>query len=110
VLRHHGLLAGIYPALVLSSSGCLLLKGGPIAGAGGGGVRQAVWSRSSRSWSSWLLGTLTIYRRPVFALKDAHTPQGRRGDAVRLARTETLRDAVKAVPGCVTRHALRQAR
>lgn len=95
------LLAGLYPALVLSSfRPSLVLKGGPIAAAGGAGVRQALVVAQFAVLVALLLSALTIYRQTVFALKDA-THTNKDGVVMLFAApcTETLRDAVKAVPG-----------
>jgi putative ABC transport system permease protein len=95
------LLAGIYPALVLSSfRPSSVLKGGPIASAGGGGVRQALVVAQFAVLVALLLSALTIYRQTVFALKDA-THTNKDGVVMLFASpcTESLRDAVKAVPG-----------
>jgi putative ABC transport system permease protein len=95
------LLAGIYPALVLSSfRPSSVLNGGPIAGSGGGGVRQALVVAQFAVLVALLLSALTIYRQTVFALKDA-THTNKDGVVMLFASpcSEALRDAVKAVPG-----------
>jgi putative ABC transport system permease protein len=96
-----GLLAGIYPALVLSSfRPSSVLKGGPIAAPGGGGVRQALVVAQFAVLITLLLGTLTIYRQTAFALKDAtHTDKD--GVVMLFASpcTQAMRDVIGAVPG-----------
>lgn len=96
-----GLLAGIYPALVLSSfRPSSVLKGGPVVTAGGGAVRQALVVAQFGVLIVLLLGTLTIYRQTAFALNDAtHTDKD--GVVMLFASpcTQGLRDAVVAVPG-----------
>jgi putative ABC transport system permease protein len=95
------LLAGIYPALVLSSfRPSSVLKGGPVAAAGGGGVRQALVVAQFAVLIALLLAALTIYRQTMFALRDA-THINKDGVVMLFASpcTETLRNAVKAVPG-----------
>jgi putative ABC transport system permease protein len=95
------LLAGLYPALVLSSfRPSSVLKGGPVAAAGGGGVRQALVVAQFAVLIALLLAALTIYRQTMFALRDA-THINKDGVVMLFASpcTETLRNAVKAVPG-----------
>jgi putative ABC transport system permease protein len=94
-------LAGIYPALVLSSfRPASVLKGGPIATSGGGRVRQVLVVAQFAVLVVLVLSTLTIYRQTVFALKDAtHT---NKDDVVMLFAapcSNALRDAVSALPG-----------
>jgi putative ABC transport system permease protein len=94
------LLAGIYPALVLSSfRPSSVLKGGPIVGSGGG-VRQALVVAQFAVLVALLLSALTIYRQTIFALKDA-THTNKDGVVMLFASpcTDTLRDAVRAIPG-----------
>ena len=95
------LLAGLYPALVLSSfRPSSVLKGGPIATAGGGGVRQALVVAQFAVLIALLLAALTIYRQTAFALKDA-THTNKDGVVMLFASpcTNALRDAVRVVPG-----------
>jgi len=96
-----GLLAGIYPALVLSAfRPASVLKGGPIAAPGGGGVRQVLVVAQFAVLITLLLGTLTIYRQTAFALRDA-THTNKDGVVMLFASpcTQALRDIVGAVPG-----------
>ncbi len=96
-----GLLAGVYPAMVLSAfRPAAVLKGGPIANSGGGGLRQALVVTQFCVMIVVLLAAITIARQTAFAVNEGtHVKQ----DAVVLLFaspcTDTLRDAVKAVPG-----------
>jgi putative ABC transport system permease protein len=96
-----GLLAGVYPALVLSAfRPAAVLKGGPIQSSGGGGLRQALVVTQFCVLTVLVLATLTIARQTAFAItQGAHVNQD---DVVLLAAspcTNTLRDAVGAIPG-----------
>jgi putative ABC transport system permease protein len=96
-----GLIAGVYPALVLSAyRPATVLKGGPIEAAGGGRVRQGLVVAQFAVLIALLLAAVTIARQTSFALtRGTHVNQ----DAVLLMAaspcTDTLRDAVRAVPG-----------
>ncbi|HEY1427352.1 MAG TPA: FtsX-like permease family protein [Caulobacteraceae bacterium] len=96
-----GLLAGVYPALVLSAyRPALVLKGGPVEAAGGGRVRQGLVVAQFAVLITLLLAVVTIGRQTAFALtQGTHLNQ----DAVLLLAaspcSDTLRDAVRAVPG-----------
>lgn len=95
------LLAGVYPALVLSSfRPSSVLKGGPIAASGGGGVRQALVVAQFAVLIALLLSALTIYRQTTFALRDA-THTNKDGVVMLFASpcTDALRDVIAAVPG-----------
>ena len=96
-----GLLAGLYPALVLSSfRPASVLKGGPIAGAGGGAVRQALVVAQFAVLITLVLATSTIYRQTIFALKDAtHTNKDRVVMLFASPCTDALRNAIGALPG-----------
>jgi len=96
-----GLLAGVYPALVLSAfRPALVLKGGPIEASGGGRLRQALVVTQFCVLIALLLAAITIARQTTFALtKGTHVDQS--GVVLLLASpcTDALRDAVKAIPG-----------
>ncbi len=98
-----GLLAGIYPALVLSAfRPALVLKGGPIEGIGGARVRQLLVVAQFAVLITLVLSTLTIYRQTAFALKDAtHVDKDQVVMMFASPCTDTLRDAIRAVPGVV---------
>jgi putative ABC transport system permease protein len=96
-----GLLAGVYPALVLSAyRPATVLKGGPVEAAGGARVRQGLVVAQFAVLIALLLAVGTIARQTAFALTSGtHVDQ----DAVLLLAaspcTDTLRDAIRAVPG-----------
>ncbi|MFL5296144.1 MAG: FtsX-like permease family protein [Phenylobacterium sp.] len=94
--------AGLYPAFVLSSfRPAAVLKGGPIAsGRGGIAVREVLVVAQFAVLVTLVLSTATIFRQTAFALKGAtHTDKD--GVLMLFAApcTDTLRDAVRAVPG-----------
>jgi putative ABC transport system permease protein len=96
-----GLLAGVYPALVLSSfRPASVLKGGPVATGGGIAVREALVIAQFAVLVTLVLSTATIFRQTAFALRDA-TKTDKDGVLMLFAApcTATLRDAVRAVPG-----------
>jgi putative ABC transport system permease protein len=97
-----GLLAGFYPAMVLSSfRPAAVLKGGPAATAGGGAmVRQALVVAQFAVLVTLILSAGTIFRQTVFALRDA-THLKKEGVIMLFAApcTDALRDAIRAVPG-----------
>ncbi|HYD46081.1 MAG TPA: FtsX-like permease family protein, partial [Phenylobacterium sp.] len=94
-------LAGAYPALVLSSfRPSTVLKGGPVASVGGGGVRQALVIAQFAVLIGLTLVAITIARQTVFALNE-----GMRLDKDQtlfvLSRpcSTTLRDELRRLPG-----------
>jgi putative ABC transport system permease protein len=96
-----GLLAGVYPALVLSSfRPASVLKGGPVSTGGGLGVREALVVAQFAVLVTLVLSTATIFRQTAFALRDA-TRTDKDGVLMLFAApcTDTLRDAIRAVPG-----------
>jgi len=96
------LLAGLYPALVLSAfRPAAVLKGGPVASSSGGiAVRQALVVAQFAVLITLVLSTVTIFRQTAFALKDA-THTDKNGVLMLFASpcTDTLRDEVARVPG-----------
>jgi putative ABC transport system permease protein len=71
VLVAVALMAGAYPALVLSGfRPAAVLKGGPIQGAGGGGVRQVLVVFQFSVLIALILVAGTIYRQTMFALNE----------------------------------------
>lgn len=96
------LLAGLYPALVLSAfRPSTVLKGGPVAvGPTGGVVRQALVVAQFAVLVALILSTLTIVRQTLFALRDA-THIDKTGVVMLFASpcTDALREAIAAQPG-----------
>jgi putative ABC transport system permease protein len=97
-----GLIAGLYPAAVLSSfRPAAVLKGGPMsAGRGGVAVREVLVVAQFAVLVTLILSTTTIFRQTAYALKDA-THTNKDGVLMLFAApcTDALRDAVRAVPG-----------
>jgi putative ABC transport system permease protein len=95
------LLAGVYPALVLSAyRPASVLKGGPVEAAGGGRVRQGLVVAQFAVLVVLLLAAVTIARQTEYAVtRGTHVDQ----DAVLLLAaspcSDTLRDAIRSVPG-----------
>jgi putative ABC transport system permease protein len=95
------LLAGIYPAFVLSAfRPSIVLKGGPVESAGGVGVRQLLVVAQFSVLVALLVCAATVYRQTTFALKGAtHVNQDQVALLFASPCTATLRDVIAALPG-----------
>ena len=107
------LLAGAYPALVLSAfRPSAVLKGGLVQTTGGGGVRQALVIVQFAVLIGLVLCAVTITRQTVYALNEGMRLD--KDQVLFLAAepcTDTLRDAMRALPGvrqaaCTSAYAL----
>ncbi len=101
VLLLVAVLASAYPAFVLSNfRPAAVLKGGPVQGAGGVGVRQILVVFQFSVLIALILAAGTIYRQTMFAI---NASTGLDKDQVMLLFaqpcTDTLRDEVRRVPG-----------
>ncbi|HZZ89679.1 MAG TPA: FtsX-like permease family protein [Caulobacteraceae bacterium] len=110
------LLAGLYPAFVLSAfRPSVVLKGGPVESAGGGRVRQLLVVAQFSVLIALLVCAATIYRQTTYALTGAtHVNQDQVALLLATPCTTTLRDAVAALPGvrgaaCASPYALNLA-
>ena len=95
------LLAGAYPALVLSGfRPAAVLKGGLVKSGGGAGVRQVLVVFQFAVLIALILVAGTIYRQTTFALNGA-TKLDKANTLLLLAKpcTDTLRDQVRHVSG-----------
>jgi putative ABC transport system permease protein len=94
-------LAGAYPALVLSAfRPSAVLKGGLVQTTGGGGVRQALVIIQFAVLIGLVLFAVTITRQTVYALNEGMRLD--KDQVLFLAAepcTDTLRDAMRALPG-----------
>jgi putative ABC transport system permease protein len=95
------ILAGIYPALVLSSfRPAAVLKGGPVASVGGGRLRQVLVVAQFAVLIALALVAITIARQTIYALNE-----GMRLDKDQTLFvfsqpcSTTLRDEVRRLPG-----------
>ena len=95
-----GLLAGIYPALVMASfRAALVLKGGPVS-AGGGRLRQGLAVLQFAILIALLISALVIWRQTAFALaKDMDEGADRRLLVTQTPDCGSLRDRVRRLPG-----------
>jgi putative ABC transport system permease protein len=96
-----GLLAGLYPALVLSSfRPATVLKGGPTLASGGAGLRQTLVTLQFAFLIALLVAAAVIYRQTAFALAKG-LDNG--ADRVLLvsehANCQMLRDRVRRLQG-----------
>jgi putative ABC transport system permease protein len=95
------LLAGAYPALVLSAfRPSAVLKGGLVQATGGGGVRQMLVIVQFAVLISLVLFAVTIARQTLFALNEGMRLN--KDQVLFMAAepcTDGLRDAMRAVPG-----------
>ncbi|MGZ6039898.1 MAG: FtsX-like permease family protein, partial [Phenylobacterium sp.] len=103
VLAIVGLLAGAYPALVLSGfRPAAVLKGGPAQGAGGGRVRQVLVVVQFSVLIALILMAGTVYRQTMFALHDStHLDKAQTVLLFTQPCTDTLRDEVRRAPGVI---------
>jgi putative ABC transport system permease protein len=103
ILALVALLAGAYPALVLSGfRPAAVLKGGPAQGAGGARVRQVLVVVQFSVLIALILMAGTIYRQTMFALNGSTRLD--KAEVLLLFTqpcTETLRDEVRHVPGVI---------
>ena len=103
VLLVTGLLAGAYPAAVLSSfRPSQVLKGGPVQAGGSGAVRQVLVVGQFAVLVALVLVAITIARQTLFALNDGLGVDKNQVIAV-FARPciEPLRDELRRQPGVV---------
>jgi putative ABC transport system permease protein len=95
-----GALAGIYPALTLSSfRPASVLKGGPLASAGAGVVRTGLVVLQFAMLIGIILMTATIYRQTRFALIDTLRVPTDQILLVTDACDEAIQHQIQALPG-----------
>jgi putative ABC transport system permease protein len=96
-----GLLAGVYPALVMASfRAASVLKGGPIQAGGGGGLRQGLAVMQFAILIALVICALVIWRQTAFALGKGMDRGGDRRLVVSQGRDcLLLRDRIKRLPG-----------
>jgi putative ABC transport system permease protein len=95
-----GLLAGLYPALVMASfRAASVLKGGPVS-AGGGGLRQGLAVLQFAILIALVISALVIWRQTAFALAKGMDDGGDRRLLVSQGQDcLLLRDRIKRLPG-----------
>jgi putative ABC transport system permease protein len=95
-----GVMAGIYPALTLSSfRPAYVLKGGPLKSAGAGAVRTGLVILQFAMLIGIILMTATIYRQTRLALNDALRVPTDQILWVTGACDEAIQERIKALPG-----------
>lgn len=98
-----GVLAAIYPAFVLSAfRPAAVLRGGPVANASSGAIRQALIAAQLAVLVGLLIGTAYIYRQARFALYEAFPIDNSLVMTVGIPMgpcNKTLRDEIRALPG-----------
>jgi putative ABC transport system permease protein len=96
-----GLLAGVYPALVLSSfRPANVMRGGRVRAAGSGRVRQVLVLVQFSVLIGLAIVTVTIARQTIFALHDGpHVDQDRVVLALSRHCSDAFRGEVSALPG-----------
>jgi putative ABC transport system permease protein len=93
-------LAGFYPALVLSGlRAAEALKGGVGQARGAGGVRQVLVVAQFAILISLIIITVTIYRQTSFALRDALRMNADQVVRIATACTPDFRQELAALPG-----------
>ena len=94
------LLAGLYPAVVLSGFGAAeALKGGPARAGGASSVRQVLVMAQFAILIGLIIVTATIYRQTSFALSDALRLNADQVLRIRAICNPDLRQELAALPG-----------
>jgi putative ABC transport system permease protein len=93
-------LAGVYPALVLSSfRPAATLKGGTTVSTGSGAARQALVVAQFAIVISLILVTATVYRQTQFALHDALRLDTSQNLRIATNCRQAFRDELESLPG-----------